>query len=182
MGFPSHLVATEYTLPIRNLTQIARYAQWLFFEKAALASILAYRYILSFILARRYAGVGFVFVKFLPVIRVLEIKSRVFGMRDEVRCGRIPFLDSRVGRAFLELNLGWIYRIRLGEYAPPLGRGEGRRLPRSPANLVIVPAFGCLFDVRLATEQFTGFFECQFLHAPISPFRRVAIRKATRCG
>ena len=108
MGFPSHLVATEYTLPIRNLTQIARYAQWLFCEKAALASILAYRYILSFILTRRYAGVGFVFVKFLPVIRVLEIKSRVFGMRDEVRCGRIPFLDSRVGRAFLELNLGWI--------------------------------------------------------------------------
>src|ERR1039458_6976980 len=118
MGFPSHLVATEYTLPIRNSTPDCPLCTVTFCQKAALASILAYPYILSFILARRYAGVGFAFVKFLQIIRVLELESRVFGMRDEVRCRRIPFLDSRVGRAFLELNLGWIYLGSISEPYP----------------------------------------------------------------
>ena len=73
-------------------------------------------------------------------------------------------------------------RIRLGEYAPPLREVKVKDRVRPPASLVIVHAFGRLFLVRLATEQLTRFFECQFLHAPISPFRRVVIREAARCS
>src|ERR1039458_2285724 len=70
------------------------------------------------ILMCRCAGVAIVFVKFLSVIRVLELKSCVFGMRDQVRCRRILFLDSRVGRALLELNLGWIHLGSISEQYP----------------------------------------------------------------